>query len=67
VALKAVSSLKEHPMRKLYDEGVSITINTDDHLLFNSTITDQFADLIHQGLFTFEEIDEIRKNAIQGF
>ena len=67
VALKAVSSLKEHPIRKLYDKGVSITINTDDHLLFNSTITDQFEDLIQQGMFTFEEIDEIRKNAIQGF
>ena len=65
VALQAVSSLKEHPVRKLYEAGVKITINTDDLLLFNSNITDQFADLIQQGLFTFEEIDEIRKNALQ--
>ncbi|MDH3699539.1 MAG: hypothetical protein OEQ81_12810 [Flavobacteriaceae bacterium] len=66
VALRAVSSLEEHPIRKLYEAGVNITINTDDLLLFNSTITDQFADLIQQGMFTFEEIDEIRQNALQG-
>ena len=66
VALQAVRSLEEHPIRKLYDEGVKITINTDDLLLFNSNITDQFADLIQQGMFTFEEIDEIRQNALQG-
>jgi len=65
VALKAVGSLEEHPIRKLYDAGVNITINTDDFLLFNSTITDQFVDLIQRGMFTFEEIDEIRKNALQ--
>ncbi|MBT8235458.1 MAG: adenosine deaminase [Bacteroidia bacterium] len=66
VALGAARSLLEHPVRKLYEEGVNITINTDDLLLFNATITDQFADLIQQRMFTFEEIDEIRQNAIQG-
>ena len=66
VALKAVRNLEEHPVRKLFDKGVTITINTDDHLLFNSTITDQFADLIQKGMFTFKEIDEIRLNALQG-
>ncbi|NND14706.1 MAG: adenosine deaminase [Eudoraea sp.] len=66
VALGATSSLKEHPIRKLYDAGVIITINTDDLLLFNATITEQFADLIQQGIFTFEEIEEIRQNALQG-
>ena len=66
VALRAVKSLEEHPIRTLFDAGVNITINTDDLLLFHANITDQFADLIQQGLFTFEEIDEIRQNAMQG-
>lgn len=59
VALRAVSSLEEHPIRKLYDEGVNITINTDDLLLFNSTISDQYLALIEAGIFTFEEIEAI--------
>lgn len=66
VALQAVRSLEDHPLRKLYDAGVNISINTDDHLLFNATITDQFADLIQGGLFTIEEIEQIRQNALQG-
>ncbi|MEN8798709.1 MAG: hypothetical protein ABF293_05635 [Flavobacteriaceae bacterium] len=65
IALGASENYSAHPLRKLYDAGVRITINTDDLLLFNATITDQFAELIKQGLFTFEEIDSIRRNALE--
>ena len=64
IALGAAKNYSEHPVRRLYDAGVNITINTDDLLLFNATITDQFAELTRQGLFTFEEIDGIRRNAL---
>lgn len=63
ICLGAVQQISEHPIRKLYDHGIKLTINTDDHLLFNATLTDQYVDLIEQQVFTFEEIDSIRKNA----
>lgn len=65
IALGAVNDYSTHPLRKLYEAGVHITINTDDLLLFGATITDQFAELIKQGFFTFEEIDGIRRNAFK--
>lgn len=63
IALGAVADLRSHPIRKLYDSGIKLTINTDDLLLFNASITDQYVNLIEHGIFTFEEINEIRLNA----
>ena len=65
VALGAVDSLAVHPIRKLYDAGVKITINTDDLLLFHSTITDQYLALIEAGMFSLSEIEEINAAALK--
>lgn len=64
VALGAAKTIAAHPVRKLYDAGVKLTINTDDLLLFEATITDQFAEMIKLGIFSFDEINEIRQNAL---
>ena len=63
LALGSIGSIANHPIRRLFDYGISITVNTDDLLLFGATITDQFVDLIEKNIFSYEEIDSIRKNA----
>lgn len=63
VALGAIESLEKHPIRRLFDYGIQITINTDDLILFNATITDEFVKLMDLNIFSFEELDQIRKNA----
>lgn len=62
-ALGSAKRMSDHPIRKLFDYGINITINTDDLLLFDATLTDQFVDLIEGNIFSFDEIDSIRKNA----
>jgi adenosine deaminase len=64
LALGAVKNIKAHPIRKLFDNGIRLTINTDDYLLFNASITNQFLMLIENNIFSFEEINQIRKNAL---
>lgn len=59
VMLTAVPTLKEHPMRKMYDAGVKLSIGTDDLLFFNRTVSEQCQDLVDSGLFTKEEIFDI--------
>ncbi len=59
VMLGAVSSLKEHPIRRMVDAGVPVTIGTDDLLFFNRTVSQQCADLVECGLFTKEELFSI--------
>ena len=56
VMLTAVDKLENHPMRKMFDAGIRLTISTDDLLFFNKSISEQCADLVNCGLFTKEEI-----------
>lgn len=62
--LGAVKDIKKHPARKLYDSGINITINTDDLLLFDRGVSEEFLYLYKLGLFNEEELNEIRKNAL---
>jgi len=36
-----VSKLEQHPLRRLYNEGILLTISTDDPGIFNYTLTDE--------------------------
>lgn len=56
VMLSAVASLQEHPIRKIYDVGIPITIGTDDLLFFNRTVSEQCLDLVEANVFTEEEM-----------
>jgi adenosine deaminase len=63
ISLGAVNNIADHPIRKLFDRGINITVNTDDLILFNATVTDEFYALLKHNIFTFDEINSIRKNA----
>ncbi len=62
--LGAVKDIRNHPARKLYDNEITITINTDDLLLFDSGVSEEFLSLYKVGLFNEDELNEIRKNAL---
>jgi adenosine deaminase/aminodeoxyfutalosine deaminase len=38
----AVRSLGEHPLRRIVDAGVAVTLNTDDPGIFETTLADEF-------------------------
>jgi aminodeoxyfutalosine deaminase len=42
VCTGVVASLEEHPVRKLYDAGVPLVINTDDPAFFRTTLTKEY-------------------------
>lgn len=62
--LGAVKDIKKHPARKLFDNGIRITINSDDLLLFDSGVSEEYLLLYNLGLFNIEELNEIRKNSL---
>ena len=63
VLTHAVESLEAHPVRKLFDAGVPITINTDDPAVCGVTLTGEYS-LIHEKFgFSLEEIEQLDENA----
>jgi adenosine deaminase/aminodeoxyfutalosine deaminase len=61
----AVSSLAEHPVRRLYDAGVPIVLNTDDPALFGCTLTSEY-DLARKEFgFTEEELARVAENGFR--
>ncbi|HEX6306719.1 MAG TPA: adenosine deaminase [Longimicrobiales bacterium] len=64
VQTRAATSLEEHPLRLFYDQGLVVTLNTDNRLMSATTMTDEFL-RAHQALgFTWDELCEL---AMMGF
>jgi len=63
IILNRVDSLINHPIRKLFDNGVKVTVNTDNLLIFGNTLSQEFMTLYDCGLFSAEELNTIRENS----
>lgn len=57
---KAVLSYENHPIRKLYDKGVKVTINTDDRTVSNITLSSEYKKL--ESYFDFNNKDFLNMN-----
>lgn len=64
VMLGRVESIAAHPIRRLFDAGVIVTVNTDDALMFGISVTDEYVLLYRAGVFTASELDQIRRNGL---
>ena len=65
IHLKRVESMSNHPIRTLHDNGVVVSINSDDIMIFGSTVSDDFMRLYSSGAMKAEELDQIRVNALR--
>lgn len=61
VMLGIVESYAVHPIRKIYHAGIPVTINTDDLLIFNQTISQEYLNLYTANLMTAEELNKVRE------
>lgn len=65
VRLSHVNSYNEHPIRKMIDAGLHVTIGTDDLSIFNSTLSEEYLSLYKTGLYSVDELNKIRTNGIE--
>jgi adenosine deaminase len=64
VQTRAVATFAEHPLRLYYDEGLVVTLNTDNRLMSGTTVTEEYW-RAHEHLgFTWDELCDV---AIMGF
>ena len=66
VMLDAVRDLASHPIRALYDNGVPVTINTDDLMIFGQSVSEEYRNLYRAGVFSVQELEDIRRASLVG-
>ncbi len=57
--LGSVDTLKNHPVKKMIDAGVPLTIGTDDLLFFDHTVSRQIFNLVELKVITEKDADKI--------
>lgn len=62
---KIYKNIKDHPIKKLYDENISITISTDNRTVSNTTLNDTYKILQNTFNFTKEDFIKMNQNAIK--
>jgi adenosine deaminase/aminodeoxyfutalosine deaminase len=60
-----VRSLEEHPVRRLYEAGVPITLNTDDPAMFRCTLEGEYRLAMERFGFTEEELRRVAENGFR--
>jgi len=63
--LGRVDSISSHPIRTLYDNGVKVTINSDDVLMFDSPVSEEYMKLYNSKVFNADELNIIRLNGFR--
>ncbi len=56
-------ALDEHPVRKLFDAGVRITVATDDPEMFHTTLTREYEILQQDFGFSEDELRQVARNS----
>jgi adenosine deaminase len=67
VVLSAVPSLAEHPIKKLIEAGVRVSIGTDDILFFNRSVSEQCWDLIQAGTLTGAQVASVLESNVNEY
>jgi adenosine deaminase len=65
VCLRVVPALSDHPLPKLIEEGLLVTINSDDPPMFNTTLTDEYLRISETFGFDVAQIKQFVMNGIQ--
>lgn len=55
-------NLASHPIRRLFDAGVKITVSTDDPLSFGNTVNHEYVALAEKSGFSRRELVELARN-----
>lgn len=65
VCLGVVPSLEEHPLPRLLDEGLFVTINSDDPPMFNTTLTDEYLRICETFNFDLAQVKALVLNGVR--
>lgn len=62
VQTRAVTSYESHPLRRYFDRGLNVVLNTDNRLMSGTTLTDEYMHAARSLDFTFDELSRVARN-----
>jgi adenosine deaminase len=62
--LNAINDLRSHPVRRFFNSGIPITINTDDPAFFDTSLCREYMLLRDELGFSYHDIEELIENAL---
>ena len=65
IATRAVASLEEHPIRQMYDAGLTVTVNSDDPPMFGTTLNREYEVAARLLALDREGIADLAKTAVR--
>jgi aminodeoxyfutalosine deaminase len=61
----ACKDMQEHPVKKFFDEGLMITLSTDDPAMFQTSLNKEFEIAQQEFSFTEDHLRELARNSIE--
>jgi aminodeoxyfutalosine deaminase len=65
ICIGVFESWEDHPVRKLHDAGVPVSVNSDDPPMFNTTLTQEYRELVERFGFSIDELEQMTLGAVQ--
>ena len=65
VSTRVVDAIESHPIRRYFDRGVLVTVNTDDPMMFRNSLAAEYQALTEAHKFTRDDIHTLVLNGIQ--
>ena len=65
LALKVVNDLKDHPLKKMMDLGLKVTINSDDPAYFGGQVNQNYESIQEALNLTKEDLYQLAKNSFE--
>ncbi|HZJ99487.1 MAG TPA: hypothetical protein VFC79_05755 [Tissierellaceae bacterium] len=64
VMLNRVTSYKEHPIKELFHFGIRVTINSDDMLIFDQSVSQEYLNLFESGCMSAHDLNIVRLSGL---
>jgi adenosine deaminase len=65
VHTRAASSYEEHPLRRYFDRGMNVVLNTDNRLMSGTTLSDEYLHAVQSLDFTLDDLGRIALNGFE--
>jgi adenosine deaminase len=65
VQTRVAASYEAHPLRQYFDKGMNVTLNTDNRLMSNTTLSEEYHHAARHLGFTFDELAVISLNGFK--